>query len=178
MENSKTEEVYSSKIPVFDGEKFEDWKDRLESFFLGYDADLWDIVLYGYSAPRDPLTGTIKPRNQFTDDEKKVFKNHHKARTFLLNAISYNESEKITNRDSAKDILDSLRMTHEGNALVKESKALACIQKYESFRMSETENISEMFSRFQILVAGLRVLNRGYTTADHVKKIIRSLPSK
>ncbi|MCI31037.1 aspartyl-tRNA synthetase [Trifolium medium] len=35
-----------------------------------------------------------------------------------------------------------------------------------------------MFSRFQTLVAGLRVLNKGYTIADHVKKIIRSLPTK
>ena len=33
-----------------------------------------------------------------------------------------------------------------------------------------------MFSRFQTLTAGLRVLNKGYTNADHVKKIIRSLP--
>ena len=35
-----------------------------------------------------------------------------------------------------------------------------------------------MFSRFQILVAGLKVLDKGYSTADHVKKIIRSLPKQ
>ena len=35
-----------------------------------------------------------------------------------------------------------------------------------------------MFSRFQTLVIGLKVLNKGYSTADHVKKIIRSLPKK
>ena len=35
-----------------------------------------------------------------------------------------------------------------------------------------------MFSRFQMLVAGLRVLDKGYSTADHVKKIVRSLPKK
>jgi hypothetical protein len=44
--------------------------------------------------------------------------------------------------------------------------------------MEEYENIEEMFSRFQTLVAGLEVLNKGYTTVDHVKKIIRSLPQK
>jgi hypothetical protein len=41
--------------------------------------------------------------------------------------------------------------------------------------MEENENIEEMFSRFRILVAGLRVLNKRYTTTDHVIKIIRSL---
>ena len=35
-----------------------------------------------------------------------------------------------------------------------------------------------MFSRFQILVVGLKVLDKGYSIADHVKKIIRSLPKK
>jgi len=69
-------------------------------------------------------------------------------------------------------------MTHEGNSQVKETKALALIQKYEAFRMEEEESVETMFSRFQMLVAGLRVLDKGYSTADHVKKIIRSLPAK
>ena len=69
-------------------------------------------------------------------------------------------------------------MTHEGNNQVKETKALALIQKYEAFRMEDDEAIEVMFSRFQILVAGLKVLDKGYTTSDHVKKIIKSLPKK
>src|SRR4030043_1736917 len=44
--------------------------------------------------------------------------------------------------------------------------------------MSENETIDVMFSRFQILVSGLQVLKKSYTTADHVKKILRSLPVK
>ena len=44
--------------------------------------------------------------------------------------------------------------------------------------MEEYETIETMFSRFQILVAGLKVLDKGYSTANHVKKIIRSLPMK
>src|ERR1044072_6054850 len=113
-----------------------------------------------------------------TDDQKKLFTDHHKARTILLNATSYNEYEKITNKETAKCIFDSLQMTHEGNTQVKETKALALIQKYEAFRMNEDESVETMFSRFQMLVAGLRVLDKGYSTADHVKKIIRSLPAK
>ena len=69
-------------------------------------------------------------------------------------------------------------MTHEGNAQVKETKALALIQKYEAFRMEDDKSVKIMFLRFQMLVAGLKVLDKGYSTADHVKKIIRSLPKK
>ena len=80
-----------------------------------------------------------------TNQQKKNHKNHHKARTILLNAISYTEYEKITNKDSTKSIFDSLRMTHEGNDQVKETKALALIQKYEAFKMEDDENVEAMF---------------------------------
>src|ERR1044072_7636078 len=168
---------YSAKPPIFDGEKFDYWKDRIESFFLGYDVDLWNLVIEGYEQPKD-AEGKIVPRSQMTEAQKLMFKNHHKARTILLNGISYAEYEKITDKKTAKSIFDSLQMTHEGNTQVKETKALALIQKYEAFRMEEEESLETMFSRFQMLVAGLRVLDKGYSTADHVKKIIRSLPAK
>jgi hypothetical protein len=134
-------------------------------------------VVDGYSHPVDS-TGKKIARADFSEAQKKTYKNHHRARTILLNAISYTEYEKITNKETAKSIFDSLQMTHEGNAQVKETKALALVQKYEAFRMEEDESVETMFSRFQMLVAGLRVLNKGYSTADHVKKIIRSLPVK
>jgi hypothetical protein len=41
-----------------------------------------------------------------SDQQKKDSTNHYKARTTLLNSISYNEYEKITKRDSAKAIFD------------------------------------------------------------------------
>src|SRR3954463_6056747 len=162
---------------VFDGENFEYWKDKLESYFLGLDGDLWDLLMDGYKHPVS-TQGVKLTRQAMSDDQKKEYKNNHKARTILLNAISHAEYEKISNRETAYDIYESLKMTHEGNAQVKETKALALIQKYEAFKMEDDEDIEKMFSRFQTLTAGLRVLDKGYTKADHVKKIIRSLPRR
>src|SRR3954465_1524936 len=166
-----------TRPPVFDGENFEYWKDKLESYFLGLDGDLWDLLVDGYKHPVK-VRGVKMTRQEMSDDQKKEFKNHHKCRTILLNAISHSEYEKILNRDTAYDIYESLKMTHEGNAQVKETKAFSLIQKYEAFKMEDDENIEKMFSRFQMLTAGLRVLDKGYTKADHVKKIIRSLPRR
>ena len=120
MTNTNERDSYNAKPPVFDGEKFDYWKDKIESFFLGYDADLWDIVTNGYKPSVSDAAIVIK----MTDDQKHDFKNHHKAKTILLNAISYNEYGKITNRETTKEILDSLKMTHEGNNQVKEMKQL------------------------------------------------------
>ena len=69
-------------------------------------------------------------------------------------------------------------MAHEGNAQVKETKALALIQKYEAFKMEDDKFVEMMFSIIQTLVEGLKVLNKRYSIADHVKKIIKSLPKK
>jgi hypothetical protein len=69
-------------------------------------------------------------------------------------------------------------MTHKGNNQVKEANALALIHKYQAFKMEDDEVVEVIFSRFQTLVARLKVLDKGYTTTNHVKKIIRSLPKK
>jgi hypothetical protein len=40
--------------------------------------------------------------------------------------------------------------------------------------MKEDEDIEIMFSKFQILVSGLQVLNKSYIIVYHVKKILKS----
>jgi hypothetical protein len=49
MANNNDKDQYSIKPPYFNGEKFEYWKDRIESFFLGYDADLSDAIIHVYT---------------------------------------------------------------------------------------------------------------------------------
>lgn len=168
---------YSAKPPIFDGEKFDYWKERIKSFFIGCVVDLWDMVLDGYTRPIDTNVTNLR-RSKMNEHQNKDYKNHRRSRNILMNCISYYEYENITNRDSAKSRFDSLKMTHEGNEQVKESKALALIQKYEYFKIEDDEMIEEMFLIFQTLVSGLKVRKKGNTTSDHVKKIIRSMPKK
>lgn len=83
----------SMKPPMFDGENFDYWKDRIESFFLGYDVDLWDLVIDGYTHPTND-EGKKIDRKSMTEHQKKEFINHHKARTILLNTISHTENHQ------------------------------------------------------------------------------------
>ncbi|XP_050876372.1 uncharacterized protein LOC127080086 [Lathyrus oleraceus] len=146
---------YNAKPPIFNGDRFDYRKDRIERFYLGHDIDLWDIVVDGYIYPVDASGNKVERR--VMPRQKKDYKNHHKARTILLNAISYNEYENITNKDTAKSIFYSLRMTHEGNTQVKETNSLALIKKYEAFKMEDEETVENMFLRFQTLVVGLKL---------------------
>ena len=90
-DNHEDRDKFSGKTPVFDGENFDYWKDRIESFFLAHDADLWDMVTDGYTHPVN-ASGQKIDRKSMTDQQKRDFKNHHKARTILLSAISYTEN--------------------------------------------------------------------------------------
>ena len=65
------------------------------------------MVVDGYNHRVD-AAGKKIARSTMSDQQKKDYKNHHKVITILLNAISYTEYEKITDRETAKSIFDSL----------------------------------------------------------------------
>ena len=65
---------YNSKPHMFGREKFEYWKDRIESYFIAYDLDLWDLVVDGYNYPVDDKGHKIA-RSAMTEAQKKVCKN-------------------------------------------------------------------------------------------------------
>jgi hypothetical protein len=94
------------------------------------------MVTIGYRDPMDASYVNLK-RSAMNYQQKKESKNHYKAIRISLNSITYNEYEKITNKDSPKSNFDSLRMTYEVNELVKETKALALIKKYEAFNIED-----------------------------------------
>ncbi|XP_073220812.1 uncharacterized protein [Cicer arietinum] len=67
-------------------------------------------------------------------------------------------------------------MSYEGSKKIQEENVDILVIKYELFKVEEDEGIKTMFSRFQTLVSGLKILQKSYTTIDHVKKIL-SIPS-
>ena len=69
--SDSNDKSYNVKPPIFDGEKFEYWKDRLESLFLGHDVDLWDMVVDGYVPPTDD-TGKEIAKRAMTDQQNIV----------------------------------------------------------------------------------------------------------
>ncbi|WJX51802.1 25S rRNA (cytosine(2870)-C(5))-methyltransferase [Trifolium repens] len=176
------EDKSNNKAPKFNGHSsmFSWWKDRIYSHLIGIDDELWDLVEERVSFQGLDERGklSVEARKKFTTTEKKAYKKHHKVKDILIGCISHNEYLKITNKSTAKSIYDSLCSTYKGNKQVQEAKATLLIQQYELFRMKDDENIESMYSRFKILVAGLQVLKRSYTTSDHVRKILRSLPSR
>lgn len=74
---------FNAKLFVSYGKIFVYQKDRIESFLLGHDVDLWDIVVDGYIHPVD-ASGNKVERRVMMEQQKKDYKNHHKARTIFV----------------------------------------------------------------------------------------------
>ncbi|KAK2354319.1 hypothetical protein QL285_091854 [Trifolium repens] len=172
----------SDKVPFFNGTEtnYPFWKTNMYSYIMSIDCDLWDMVEDGVNFENMDLEGVVSSQNRkaFTPTQKLEYKKHHSVKGMMTNAISHDEYLKIGDKRTAKSIWDSLKSKYEGNKQVKEAKANLLVHQYELFKMKDGEDIETMFSRFQILVSGLQVLDKSYTEVDHVRKVLRSLPPK
>ena len=92
-----------------------------------------------------------------------------------MDRIEYN---RICQYKTAKDVLRTLEITHEGTNQVKDSKVRILVNDYEMFKMKPNESIVEMFTRFTNVVKGLEGLGNRVSEEDKVSKILRCLPLK
>lgn len=57
---------------MFDGERFEYWKGRLQSFFISDSSQLWDMIEDSYVSPVNAI-GVPIPKKELNVDQQKKF---------------------------------------------------------------------------------------------------------
>ncbi|GKD10009.1 hypothetical protein Tco_1189694 [Tanacetum coccineum] len=77
----------------------------------------------------------------------------------LYNALPKKECEGIFMCKTAKDIWQSLLITHQGNSQVKDNKIDLLVQQYEQFTILEEESIDSGFARFNTIITRLKALD-------------------
>ncbi|GKB22450.1 hypothetical protein Tco_0861851 [Tanacetum coccineum] len=96
----------------------------------------------------------------------------------LYNALPKKEYERIFMYNTAKDVWNSLIITHQGNKKVKDNKTDLFVQKYEEFVFSDDETIDCAFARFNIIITFLKAFDESFSSGNHVRKFLRALPTK
>nr|GEW77753.1 zf-CCHC domain-containing protein/UBN2 domain-containing protein [Tanacetum cinerariifolium] len=134
--------------------------------------DMVNMRLMKGTPPMDPPTGRI----QGIADPK--FAKNNKAKMVLYNALPKKEYERIFMCKTAKDIWQSLLITHQGNIQVKDNKIDLLIQQYEQFTILEEESINSGFARFNTIITILKALDEGFSSKNYVRKFLRSLHPK
>ena len=86
-----------------------------------------------------------------------------------------NEYFRVSNCRNAKEIWDTLQVTHEGTTDVKISRINTLTHEYELFRMNQNETIKYMKKRFTHIVNNLAPLGKIFPNEDLINKVLRCL---
>jgi hypothetical protein len=158
------------KPPMFDGEDYSMWSDKMRHHLTSLHKSIWDIVEYGAQVPKEG------DKDYDSEEVEQIQHFNSQATTILLASLSREEYNKVQGLKSAKEIWDVLKTAHEGDEVTKITKRETIEGELGRFLLHQGEEPQAMYNRLKTLVN--QVCNLGSTKWDDhemVKVILRSL---
>jgi hypothetical protein len=158
------------KPPVFYGEDYSMWSDKMRHHQTSLHKSIWDIVEYGAQVPKEG------DKDYDSDEVDQIRHFNSQATTILLASLSREEYNKVQGLKSAKEIWHLLKTAHEGDEVSKITKRETIKGELDRFMLNQGEEPQAMYNRLKTLVNQVR--NLGSTKWDDhemVKVILRSL---
>jgi hypothetical protein len=104
------------KPPMFEGEDYSMWSDKMRHHLTSLHKSIWDIVEYGVQVPK-------KGDKDYDSEEVEQIQHFNsQATTILLASLSREEYNKVQGLKSAKEIWGMLKTTHEGDEVERRSR--------------------------------------------------------
>jgi hypothetical protein len=156
------------KPPVFDGEDYCMWSDKMRHHLTSLHASIWVIVEFGAQVP------SVEDEGYDSDEVAQIRHFNSQATTILLASLCRDEYNKVQGLKSAKEIWDMLKITHEGDEVTKITKRETIEGELGRFILNQVPQA--MYNRLKTLVNQVR--NLGSTKWDDhemAKVILRSL---
>jgi hypothetical protein len=153
------------KPPHFDGEDYSFWSHKMRSHLFSLHPSIWEIVENGM---------------HFDSTDNPVFINEqiHKnaqATTVLLASLCRDEYNKVSGLDNAKQIWDTLKISHEGNDATMITKMELVEGKLGRFAMIRGEEPTQTYNMLKTLVNKIRSYgSTRRTDHDVVRLMLRS----
>jgi hypothetical protein len=123
------------KPPHFDGEDYSFWSHKIRSHLFSLHPSIWEVVENGMHF--DSCDNAI-----FIN--KQIHKNA-KATTVLLASLCRDEYNKVSGLDNAKQIWDTLKISHEGNDATMITKMELVEGKLGRFAMKRGDVTPQVF---------------------------------
>jgi hypothetical protein len=153
------------KPPHFDGEDYSFWSHKLRSHLLSLHPSIWEIVENGmhFDSIDNPVI-----------INEKIHKNAQ-ATTVLLASLCRNEYNKMSGLDNAKQIWDTLKISHEGNDATMITKMELVEGEMGRFAMIRGEEPTQTYNMLKTLVNKIRSYgSTRWTDHDVVRLMLRS----
>jgi hypothetical protein len=144
------------KPPHFDGEDYSFWSHKMRSHLFSLHPSIWEIVENGMHFDS-------------TDNHVIINEQIHKnaqTTTMLLASLDRDEYNKVSGLDNAKQIWDTLKISHEGNDATMITKMELVEGELGRFAMIRGEDPTQTYNRIKTLVNKIRSY-RSIRWTDH-----------
>ena len=101
-----------------------------------------------------------------------------KVKNYLFQAIDRTILETILEKNTSKQIWDSMKRKYEGNARVKRSILQTLRKEFETLEMKTGENITDYFAKVMTVASKMRIYGEQMRDVTIVEKILRSLTDR
>nr|GEV86938.1 putative ribonuclease H-like domain-containing protein [Tanacetum cinerariifolium] len=151
MDLESTQNNAVAKLPLLKQGDYEMWKLRIEQYFQVQDYALWDVIENGNSfkpvsrtATNADGTSTSTIPGPVTTKEKAQKKNHVKAKSMLLMALSNEHLLIFSQYKDAKTLFEAMQARFGGNDAIKKTQKTLLKQMYKNFDAPSTENKADL----------------------------------
>ena len=86
--------------------------------------------------------------------------------------------ETILNKDTSKDIWESLKQKYKGSVRVQRAQRQALRKEFEMLNMKTEESVSDYFARTLVIANKMRVTGEKMKDVVVIEKILRSMTSR
>jgi len=166
-----------NRPPIFNGVGYHYWKTHMQIFIEAIDLNIREAIEIGSYIPTMVVGNTTmeKPREQWDEEERRRVQYNLKAKNIITSALGMDEYFRVPNCKKAKEMCDTLQVTHEGITDVKRSRLNTLTHEYKLFRMNQNETIQDMQKRFTHIRNHLASLGKIFPNEDLINKVLRYL---
>ncbi|RVW30043.1 hypothetical protein CK203_104589 [Vitis vinifera] len=125
-------------VPKFDGH-YDHWAMLMDNFLRS--KENWGLVESGIPTVAEGVVLTDAQRKNIDDQKLKDLK----AKNYLFQALDRSVLETILNKDTVKNIWDSLKQKYQGTTRVKRAHLQALRKEFELLHMKAGESVNEYF---------------------------------
>ncbi|KAK8921022.1 hypothetical protein KSP39_PZI020059 [Platanthera zijinensis] len=156
-------------IPIFTGELFEHWRDKMETLLRS--QDLWNLVRDGVP-PGKAAEGAV-PKPSKEDAKKDALALH-----IIQQGVSTTIYPRIMGSKTSHEAWVRLEDEYKGNKKVLKIKIQSLRRQFDAIMMKEGETSQEYFAKLTGIANQVRSLGGVLEESQIVEKILRSLTKR
>jgi hypothetical protein len=167
-EMAESSNFTAPSVPKFDGD-YDHWSLIMENLLRS--KEYWSVIESGIKEPKE--NEEITTAQQKALDEEKL--KDLKAKNYLFQAIDKSILKTITQKETAKQLWESMKSKYKGSTRVKRAQLQRLRRTFETLEMKTGESVNDYFGRVMETVNDMSNCGENMHDVKIVEKILRSL---